>query len=200
MEQTLTLEVTDSAEQVTTAATATENSLSIMVVYQDSVTHGWAMQKCRRAMQLVGREYVHCRWWQLDLLSHPQVLQEAIMDAAQADILIVAVYATAQVPPALSEWCEGILAHRNHQEGALVALLGLPEQANSRHCELADYLKTSAAKAGLDFLPQEFKVPAGSATFFMQEMAQRATTVTPLLSEILNYEHSSRPPRWGLNE
>ena len=189
------------SEEIEPPATSAEaeTSLNIAVVYQDTQTHEWAMQKCRKATQLVGQEYVHSTWWQLDFLSHPRMMLDAVKDAVSADILIVSVYEAEEVPPALSDWVEALLSRRPPIEGALVALLGVPEQRGSESPAIGEYLRAVAIKGQMEFLPQEFKVPAESPALFREQLAKRAETMTHVLGDILS-RGSGTHYRWGLNE
>lgn len=174
-----------------------ESCLNITVLYRDGPSHEWAMEKCRRAAQLVGPSHLHTTWWQLGFLAHPKVAEEALQHAVLADIIIVALHATEEMPTALVRWFETLLSRRPQGEGALVALVGMPAAPEPRHLAWLDYLRQVASRAGLDFLPQEFPAPLAPPEDFMEEMTQRASAMSHLLSDILDHGRHLPPPPLG---
>jgi hypothetical protein len=201
MEQTAILEPIGRSEAGALAAKPSDYALSAAVVYQDGLTREWAMQVCARATNLVGPEYVRTTWWKTKFLNHPRILREAVQATVMADVIMVAVWATRQVPRELSRWSEGWLAQRPLKEGALLALIGRPGQPDGHLSPLREYLRAVADRSHLDFLSHEFKLPGPSSAPALEPLPGEARSTGPLA-------HPNFRPQpaaffwshWGLNE
>ena len=90
------------------------------------------------------------RLWRFDVLEEDALRAQAVRDAADADIVIVAMKDDSEVPEAVRNWLESLLG-RNSGAAALVALLprtGAPAQP---------YLEDVARRGGMDFFAQSGK-------------------------------------------
>jgi len=168
--------------------------LSIAGVCQDAATREWATQAAGHAIPLVGERFVHSTWWMIGELSDLRLLTEAVQAAITADMLIVAVRAADKLPFDLYEWIEAWLPHRLQLAGTLVALIGTPEQPGADSSPIRRYLQEVAWQGGLEFLPQEQKLPWELPAFSVEEIAER-TSANPLA-----FSESINGNRWGLNE
>ena len=137
-------------------------TLSIAGVYQDRVTRGWALQKCRRATQLAGAEHVQNTWHDVHSLSDPAILLQAVRAAVMADVIVVSVYAADELPLGLCLWFAAWLPRRLPRTGALTALIGVTQPSDSQYVRTVEYLQAAASRAQLDFIPQERKRPVAS--------------------------------------
>jgi len=182
------------------ASAQSQYGLNVAVVYQDDRTREQAMRVCARATHLVGPGSVRCTWWKTKVLNHPWVLLEAVRAAVLADVILVAVWATRRVPLELSRWAEGWLARRPRKEGALLALIGTPEQPTSELYPVLDYLRVVADMGHLDLLPCEFRLPIESSAQASEDTLDQAGYHAPLADQILSHEHASFWSHWGLNE
>lgn len=90
------------------------------------------------------------RLWRFDVLQEDSLRAQAVRDAVDADIVIVAMKDDSEVPEAVRNWLESLLA-RTTGAAALVALLprtGAPAQP---------YLEDVARRGGMDFFAQSGK-------------------------------------------
>ena len=140
-----------------------DDALNVAVVYEDTRTQEWARQVCSRVRHLIGEEGVRTNWWQADLLRDVEVLAEALSAASAAELLVVSVYASDQLPLDLYAWIDAWLSRRQVPTGALVALICVPDGAGSQAFRTRDYLQAVARTGGLDFLPHEQSVPREGA-------------------------------------
>jgi hypothetical protein len=136
-----------------------EAGLTVVVVYQDSLTRHWATELWDRVGELIGRWDICRKSWGISDLAHPTVFPYAVQVAAEADVLVISLRDAQELPAALSLWIEAWLARRVGRAGALVALLGVPAQPNAQSGQAHRFLETVARRAGLDFLPRERKLP-----------------------------------------
>jgi len=138
---------------------ASEAVLHVSLLYQDPLTQRWAEELWSHVGQLTGNGGISRKAWRFEELARARVLRQAVRVAAKADVLLIALRETEAVPPVLRAWAEGWLPQRAGRPGALVALIGVGFQPGGRRGSAHEFLKRVAAKAGLDYLPRERKIP-----------------------------------------
>lgn len=175
-------------------------ALNVAVAYADALTRDWAMKVSGQVTKMAGVETVHNTFWDIDRLSDPEVFYDAVGAAARADVIVIAAYAADELPLDLYVWIDAWLPRRSHEGGALVALIGVPENSAIPSSSTLKYLHAVAQKGHLDFLPQERSLPKQSAAFYMDRIAQRAHTTTDVLNRILSDTHTVSIRHWGINE
>src|SRR5688572_10774023 len=90
------------------------------------------------------------RLWRFDVLEEESLRAQAVRDAADADIVIVAMKDDKEVPEAVRSWLESLLG-RLSGAAALVALLDRPGAS------VQPYLEDVARRGGMDFFAQSGK-------------------------------------------
>ena len=133
--------------------------LQVAVVYQDTATRQWAEQVCGRMAQVAGLEAIHRTEWKVGDLNASRVFSEGAAALAQADLIVVALYAAERLPAAFYLWVNVWLQQRAGHPGALVALLVPPEASVVEARETRRYLSAVAGQGHLDFLVQECRQP-----------------------------------------
>jgi len=101
---------------------------------------------------LFGNEFEISRGlWNFALLRHERLREYAVMEAAEAEIIVISFRASSELPPHVKCWMESLPARTQIGQAALVALLG-PKQLSreARHPQIA-YLRQIAEGRGLDF-------------------------------------------------
>src|SRR5665213_2735462 len=83
-----------------------EYVLNIGGVYQDAVTRDWAVQTCFRAAQLAGEERMQHTWHDVNALSDPANLLNAVRAALVADVIAVSVHPAKELPVDLYVWVD----------------------------------------------------------------------------------------------
>ena len=161
-----------------------EYALNIAGVYEDSVTRDWAMQACRTGTQRAGEEHVQKTWYNVNSLCDPRILLDAVRAAVVADVIVVSVYAASELPLGLYVWIDVWLPRRLSRAGALAALIGVAEPADSHSVRTQEYLQAVARKGQLDYIPQERKRPVAFPVSPMDLVVEQAGTAAPVLQEI----------------
>lgn len=149
-----------------------EHALNVAVAYQNPLTGKWAEDACKRVAQLVGMKYIHSAAWEISDLTRPENLCDAVRFATLADVIVVSVCASEELPPDLYAWIDAWLPRRHRRAGALVALIGVSEQSCPWFSRTLDYLQAVAHSGHLDFLPRECKLPAGLHDFHFEQTAE----------------------------
>ena len=109
----------------------TEPALKVATIYQDPLTRHWATELWERVGQLIGTEDVRRQSWKISELTDPRVFLDAVQAAAEADVLVVSVRDTGELPISLYVWVDAWVPSRSGPAGALVALIGMPPHARS---------------------------------------------------------------------
>jgi hypothetical protein len=137
-----------------------EPLLTVAIIYQDSLTCQWAKELWDRVAQFTENKGVICKSWSISDLAQEADLVQAVQVAANADVVVVSVRDTGDLPLFLHVWIDAWMPRRTGREGALVALIGVPAQPDAQIGCTHQYLKTVAGRAGLDYLPRERSLPA----------------------------------------
>jgi hypothetical protein len=190
MEQKSILERTKPSEEAEFVPSETGSALNVVSVYQDTPTRQWATQVCDQVTRLAGKDAVHCTWWKIDRLGDPEILQEAVLAAIQADAILVSIYDAEELPVELCAWIDAWLPRRSLPTGALIALVSVPAQMSARLEHARSYLRAAARKGRLDFLLRERKLPVTSrGFFFMEKLTEWTSPTTSVVQEALSHEH-----------
>ena len=123
----------------------------VVLVHQDLAAQKHAMGFWDRVTQLVGNEAAACASWSVAQLSQPQVFDQAVAAAVQAEVIVVAVQSANTLAPALRAWIDSWRGLRRRREGALIAVLGLPAHPGASSDCVQEHLHATARKGGMDF-------------------------------------------------
>ena len=154
MEQTNVLDQTAPPGVAAVAWAETDYALSGVIVYRDALTQKWAEDVCGHVTQSTstGSEGIRARSWRLGELTRPRIFRSAVQAAAAADVIIVSVYASDQLPLDFYSWVDEWLSQRRRAPSALVALIGVPDFPDFQTSPIQEYLQAVAHEGRLDFL------------------------------------------------
>lgn len=158
----------------------------LVVAYEDLATRNHAMRLHDQLSRQLQDDYdVRCAWWKFHFLTDENLRDQAADDAMAAHMIILSAHARRELPASARAWLE-VLSHRpDHHKCALVALLadagGQPEDTQP----LLAYLQRAARQGHMDFFSHAVGVASVGLELSAQQLAERATTVTPTLRGIL---------------
>ena len=89
--------------------------------------------------------------WRFDLLEDPEWRVLATADALRADLLIIAASSQSDLPASVQDWIKDCLTQKHGTAAAVVALLGSAENLDEPDSPRIQFIKSAAARAGLDF-------------------------------------------------
>lgn len=105
--------------------------------------------------QLVGRFMhqiqFHGRAWNFSLLRDPQLRESATRHTAEADIIVVAVDGSSELPDHIRDWIDSWLPRKVGRRDAFVAMLEHRASASTETPALRYYLHQMAERGGMDF-------------------------------------------------
>lgn len=163
----------------------------LVVAYEDHPTRDRAMLLYDRiAQQLLDDYDFQCAWWKLDHLREPSLLDQAVDDAIQANMIIVSLHAGGTLPHPALQWASAWAPNKAGNKSALVALIsgalvaGGPVQGRQAH------LQRIARQARMDFFVHAAE-SNGIAIYEPLDLEERASTITPFLENILHRPLSS---------
>src|SRR5207302_11130541 len=106
------------------AAGRDQKNFKVVVAYEDFFTGEQAKATIDRLLQqFEWRHNIALTLWHFDVLKEPALNEIAIRDAAQADMVVVAVDANSELPAEVTNWLEQWTPWKTKGEGVLVALL-----------------------------------------------------------------------------
>jgi hypothetical protein len=147
------------ADEAAIASDESDYALSIAGVYQDRLTRAWALHTCLSASRLAGEGRIQNTWYEVHRLSDPDILLEAVHAVLRADVIVVSIHATDELPIELCAWIDAWLPRRLSRAGALAALIGVAGRPDSRAVRTQEYLQTVACRGELDFVPHQRTLP-----------------------------------------
>ena len=99
--------------------------LRVLIVYDEAAAGRQALGTLTRLLA-VDAEPMHLlpALWRFELLDDPHGCQQALADAAGADLLILATHKPDAIPEAVEKWVSAFLAQRRESSTAILALFG----------------------------------------------------------------------------
>jgi hypothetical protein len=150
------------ADHAVRTGVETEQASNVVVIYQDPLTRRWAAELWDRVGQVIDSGGICSKSWKLSYLAGACVFADAVQAAAQADVLVISVRDTGDLPLLLHVWIDGWMPRRAGRAGALVALIGVPAKPDAQYGRAHEYLEAIARQARLDFMPRERRLPEES--------------------------------------
>ena len=127
------------------------STLSVVIVYEDQATRDRAMATCDYLVKRHWSDFeFDFSWWKFAYLRDSAIAAAAASAASEANMIIFSAQLGKELPPVVRGWVEKWASRREKDRGALVALIGTPEDAlTPTHY----YLRNVAVRSHMDFLP-----------------------------------------------
>jgi hypothetical protein len=97
--------------------------------------------------------------WRLGLLEDPDWFATALAEAADTDLLVVAIDSTERLCTSLKNWIELFLARRRKDKIAMVGLIAPSDQQNEPAAERLQFFRNAARKAEIEFFSPKWQEP-----------------------------------------
>jgi hypothetical protein len=132
--------------------------ITAVAAYEDSVTDSRVNEFCRALARQLGCQCEVVRqMWLLNELRVPQLRTVAAGEAASADLLIVSLHHSQELPDEVKSWIESSLAHKSKRPAVLLAFVDPEHEGDSS--AMRTFLEQAAAKAKLEFVTQAVEAP-----------------------------------------
>jgi hypothetical protein len=162
----------------------------VLVIYEDAPTRDRAVRLCDALVSKFSPDLeFEFTWWRFKFLSDPDLALQAAQAALEADLILVSVQRTEDLPLEVKAWFERWLSDRQPSEGALV-VLHTPDEAI-----LPDqYLRLVALRANLDYLPLT------DSQLSTDQGRIPETLNLPAILEGRSNNHENNHTGWGIND
>ena len=132
--------------------------LSVLIVYEDHATRDRAMSTRDSLVRKHWADFeFNFSWWKFAYLRDSAIAAAAASAAASANVVIFSAHVGKELPPVVKSWVEKWASKREGQKGALVALIGTPEDVMT---PTHYYLRNVAVRTKMDYLPPAANVPS----------------------------------------
>ena len=151
----------------------------ILIAYDTPVN---AMEAMRLADGMVGQLgegfAIHRDLWRFDILTLPEIRDDAVRETLDADLVVVAADAERSLPAPVMEWLAAWAARGVPSGAILVTLLNVLRAMPVQAAELRCFLRGFADEAGLELFTREFTKSSGEGKVVSSSLQQRAQRVS----------------------
>lgn len=173
--------------------------VSVFILYEDL---GTAL-RAKRSFDLLPASYrpdpgVSPRLWKLDLLSDRALLQQAIIESAGADVIILSLHGRRGLHPQAREWLARWAACKEDRPYAVGVLVDSDLAGDSEADSILDAVRETVECAGADFFSGFCETPGEDAEPAWSQIHDRAERSSTVLDGLL--QRVPPPRHWGLNE
>ena len=173
--------------------------MNAVVIYEecDSARRANALLK-RAAERADGTMQWSVKPWRLDLLNWPPLAQEALGDAAEAHLMVLALRGGPELPSGLLEWLEAWAVQRQVPSAALALFAGRSGDTLSPTAmpELSEF----AQRHGLSLIVGDLSPWKDESPGVLEDLHEREVAQTPTLLHILSQVTPGYYQHWGINE
>jgi len=161
-------------------------SLNVLVAYDNLCSGIKAKDFCDRLTQrLAPRCELQLSLWSHSALQIPLLARTAEDEAAQTDLLIVAVSGDEALPPLVKSWISRCTRKLRSHAGALAVQLHGILRMNQELSPAYECLKHIADDSGVDFFSEVVKPAGEKLDCSLESVHQRAHMRSPMLDAIL---------------
>jgi hypothetical protein len=181
-------------ENSPTAFSGFQPELNVVLVYED-FEMGMEGKKVfdMIAGEAGGADAARLTVWKFDFFHSPELTRALSLQAAEADVIIVAPRCANYLPPQVKNWLEEWPPRRRIPNGALVSLFHPEEAAASRTSEAALLLWRAAERAGMEFFCRTFSSKSDPAA--TTRSASSASYICDTKPSMVTHHR-----QWGVNE
>lgn len=173
-------------------------SFEVVLAYQDFSSGLWAKEFFNRLVRDHGRLFRFlCHLWKFDFLLAPGLSDQAVAEATDADMIVIATHNQTELPPVVKDWVE-LWLRRTRTPGALVALLDGLQPPVGSPCAVGTYLSEVAERAQMKFFCKRLGSPEMAFPVAVKEPQQRRRRTSFGCEGDFGIPVASA--RWGLNE
>jgi hypothetical protein len=129
-----------------------EPTFKLFIACEDNAAFFQARKVEGQVRALCGADLKVSRvFWSFSLLRHVQLRQHAVKEAGEAQLIIVSLSKSADLPGHVKSLLESLPVRAETSQAALVALVDLEENPMAEAAALLPYLRRIADARGLDF-------------------------------------------------
>lgn len=173
--------------------------MNVVLVYEDCGTG----LRAKHSLDLLPAQFgpeagIHTRLWRCDLLRAALLAEQAAIEAAEADVIILSFHGRGELPLVLRECLSRWLEQKEDRPYALGVLLDAEAASQGGHHPVIAYAQQVAAAAGADLFYGFCDASDTRVDSVVEEFAEGART-PPWAPEALRL-HANPNRGWGINE
>lgn len=172
--------------------------INVVTAYEDFATGQRAIETYSNLVLRLGHEFqFRTNMWKFEVLQQPKLLEMAVQDALDAQIIIVSTHGESELPQPVQDWIQMWASRRDGDACALVALFDCVTPARLEVRSIRSHLSRIALAGQMDFFSQPPECAADLDSGMNGEApdaARRLTSIDGLLAE----EMASS--RWRIDE
>jgi hypothetical protein len=173
--------------------------LDALILYEDLSTALRAKYSLDRLPRQLGANAgLTTKLWRLDLLRQLFLKEQAAIEAAAADVIILSVHGRTDLPVAVREWLGRWLDQKEDRPYAFGVLLDPQVASQGCHNPVLAHVQRIADAGGSDLFCGFCEAPASELDSAIAEISERTHRSSSVLEEML--KRSPRHRWWGINE
>ena len=169
--------------------------LNVVILYED---FGTGLRAKRSLDLLPDRLAASAPWstklWRIELLADPLLGEQAALEAAAADVIILSVHGRRGLADEVRRWLGRWCAHKEPRPYALGLLLDSVEVRQGGNNPVVAYMQKVAADAGADLFYGFAEAPGSEFENALEEINRRARGSSTVLEDMLK---RTAPRTWG---
>jgi hypothetical protein len=172
--------------------------LNVLLVFEDLTTGLRAKEAFDQTMLgLAVDTDVHINAWRFELLREPPLHQQAVNEAAEAEIVFVSAHGAEELPMTVRLWFEQWLAVKREEPRALVVLLDAEAVDTPAAKQLRETLDSATQLSGVDVFQHFGNLQPAPAS---EDRQHRAGMRSTALGEVRPRVQPPSYRDWGINE
>lgn len=172
-----------------------------MIVHEDEAT----CQRAKAALNEWSRRFdptgtgIKTKLWKLDSLAQPLMNELAIVEAVTADVLVLSLHGTRELPEAVHDWLGGWLERKEERPYSLGIILDPHVLSQGKNHPVVAYLEQVAAIGAAEVFHAAVASPAATwEETQLHPQDERSRYISEVIKSILR--HSEPHPEKGSNE
>lgn len=163
--------------------------LEVLVVYEDLATGKRAKAMLDGLSKRFGLSLgLTTKLWRFDHLQVPWLQEQAAVEAAGADVIILSVHRKTEMSEMEREWMNRWLDHKEDRPYMFCVLLGSESGGAATDNPLLAEMKGFATAAGVDFFSDAGETPFAATDGSFENLHERANRISSVLDGILSQD------------
>jgi hypothetical protein len=171
------------------------NLLNVLVMYEDLAAGQRAkflLDRLSAQFGIEGEGRLTMKFWRFDLLNLPLALEQAAVEAAAADVIILSVNRKMELSAVDREWTTRWLDYKEDRPYLFCLVPGQERDGRAMENSLISEMRNFAGAAGVDFSSGSVETSLAGPDAVFNELQERANQMSSVLEGILHQDVNQR--------